>query len=343
MKRTCCIIILFFLVKGTLAQTLGGNAAFHFLVQSNNAQLSALGGVNVSNINNDVGMCFQNPALLRDEMHQQLSASFNSFVGGIKNYSLTSAFHLEKQHTNLSFGVNYFNYGTVTQTDASGNVLGDFRPADYVVQASASRSYQQHWWYGMTVKFASSNYGQYRSSGFAADVGVAYFDSSRHLQVSMVVKNIGTQLKSYDGSSSKEELPFDLEAGITKKLARAPIQFSLTAHHLQAFNIHYNDTLFRASEGDDVYGGNNTLLKIASHLVISAQIFLNNKLELTTGYNFLRRNDLNAYNQANGLNGFTLGLGVLLKKLHIRYATGFYQQTMFHQFSLNLNWKGTEL
>ncbi len=324
------------------AQTLGGATVFNFLNQPNAAQLSALGGINISNISNDIGLSFNNPALLRDNMQQQFSASFNNFLAGIKNSSLTSAFHADKINTNFAFGVNYFDYGNLPQTDAAGNVLGSFHPNDYVMQFSASHIYLQHFWYGMTFKYINSNYAQYKSNGIAFDIGVAYHDSASLFQASVLIKNLGTQLKTYDGSDKKSELPFDIEAGITKRLARAPIQFSLTAHHLQAFNIYYNDTTFNASEGGSLLN-NVTVDKIFSHLVLAAQFFISDKLEVTTGYNFLRRHDLNAYNQANGLNGLSLGLGVLLKKLHIHYATGFYQQNMFHQLSLNLNWKGTEL
>ncbi len=320
------------------AQTLGGNAVFNFLSQSNTAQLSALGGVNISTIGNDVGMAFHNPSLLRDGMHQQLSTSFNSFLAGIRNYSLSSAFHAEDMHTNFAVGANYFDYGNITQTDASGLVLGTFRPVDYVVQVSASRQYHERFWYGATLKYINSNYGQYRSSGVAVDLGLSYYDSVNQLQVSMVVKNMGTQLSTYDGSNRKEELPFDLQVGITKRLENAPFQFSLTAHHLQAFNTYYNDTSFRASEGDNSYANNTTVQKIFSHLVLSTQIFLNEKLEIDAGYNFQRRQDLNAFNVTSGLNGFTLGTAIMLKKLHIRYATGFYQSNLFHQLSLNLNW-----
>ena len=323
------------------AQTLGGNTVFNFLTQPNSTQLSALGGINVSNITNDVSMSFYNPALLRDNMHLQFNASFNNFLAGIKNSSITSAWHLQRSNTNLAVGINYFDYGSLAQTDAAGNVNGSFRPNDYVAQVSASHSYMERFWCGMTMKFASSSYGQYKSSGLAFDIGVAYYDSSSRWQASVLIKNLGTQLKNYDGSSGKEDLPFDLEAGITKRLAHAPLQFSLTAHHLQAFNIYYNDTTFNANEGDDrSLGKSLTLDKIVSHLVLSAQFFISDKLEVTGGYNFLRRHDLNAYNVSSGLNGFTLGAGFLLKKVHIRYATGFYQQNMFHQFSINLNWKG---
>ncbi len=86
MKRFLFLISIAFISK-LPAQTLGGNAVFNFLSQPNTAQLSALGGVNISSIGNDVGMSFQNPSLLRDGMHQQINTSFNSFLAGIRNYS----------------------------------------------------------------------------------------------------------------------------------------------------------------------------------------------------------------------------------------------------------------
>lgn len=338
MKRFLFFCLLIAQLLPASSQTLGGSSVFNFVNQPNTAQLSALGGINVSNITNDAGLSFHNPALLRDDMTGQVNASFNDFLAGIKNYSLVSAFHLNKAETNIAFGVNYFDYGTLPQTDPAGNILGSFHPNDYVVQLSASRQYKDNWWYGATFKFISSNYSQYKSSGIALDFGLAYYDSSNGLQASVVVKNMGTQLKTYDGSGTKEELPFDLQAGITKRLAKAPIQFSLTAHHLQQFNIYYNDTTFNSSEGNDQQNS-SVANKILTHLVLSTQIYIAEKIEVTGGYNFLRRKDLNGYNVTNGLNGFTLGLGVLLKKLNVRYATGFYQQNMFHQFSINFNWK----
>jgi len=108
---------------GLFAQTLGGNTVYNFVTQPNTAQLSALGGVNISNISNDVGMAFQNPALLRPAMQQQLNTAFNNFIAGIKNYSLTTAWYLNQSKTNVAIGINYFDYGILTQTDASGNVL----------------------------------------------------------------------------------------------------------------------------------------------------------------------------------------------------------------------------
>lgn len=339
MKRSLFIFTVF-LITRLPAQTLGGNAVFGFVQQPNCAQLSALGGVNISAIGNDVGMAFQNPSLLREGMSGQLSASFNSFLAGIRNYSATGALHLPDAKTTIALGANYFDYGTIAQTDAAGNVYGSFRPVDYLVQAMASRSYGERFRYGLTMKYIRSSYGQYRSSGLAFDFGIAYYDSAHKFQASVVVKNMGTQLSTYDGSGKKEELPFDLQAGVTRRLENAPFQFSLTMHHLQRFNTYYNDTSFRASEGEIGYTNNSGLQKIFSHVVLSTQVFLNEKLEIILGYHFQRRQDLNAYNISSGFNGFSFGTALLLHKLHIRYATGFYQSNMFHQLSLNMGWGG---
>ncbi len=327
-------------VTQSCAQTLGGNAVFSFLSQPNTAQLSALGGLNISSISNDVGMAFQNPSLLRNEMDQQINTSINAFFAGITQFNLTTAYHLAAPKINIGLGVQYLNYGTLTQTDAAGNVLGNFKPNDYVVQAMVSKQFAERFWLGSTAKFIQSNYGQYRASGIAMDIGLSYFDEANQIQASVVAKNMGTQLSTYNLNGVKEELPFDIQAGISKKLKNAPFQFSFTAHNLHRMNIYYNDTTFNNLEG---ISNPNGIQKVVGHMVLSVQAFLSDQLELNMGYNFQRRQDLNLYGTTSGLNGFTFGAGFLLRKLQIRYATGFYQQHMFHQFSMNFNLKGNPL
>jgi hypothetical protein len=57
---------------------------------------------------------------------------------------------------------------------------------------------------------------------------------------------MGFQLKTYAGE--QEDLPFDLQIGITKKLANAPLGFSITAQHLHQFNTLYSDEDFTFSK-----------------------------------------------------------------------------------------------
>jgi len=136
---TRIIISLLLLSVNTFAQTLGGNSVFNFLKLSNTPQLTALGGVNISQTSNDVGLAFNNPALLKPSMHTQMNAVFNDFYGGIKVYHLSVGYRNEKLNTNFSGGLNFFSYGNTTETDASGNIMGKFRPTDWVMQVAASR------------------------------------------------------------------------------------------------------------------------------------------------------------------------------------------------------------
>jgi hypothetical protein len=328
-------LLLTTLVKG---QTLGGNSVFNFLKLPNTPQLTGLGGVNVSQTSNDVGMAFTNPALLTAGMHTQMNAVFNSMYSGIATYHLSLGYHSPQLNTNFLWGLHYFSYGDLQQTDASGNVLGSLKPTDWVMQISASRSYLQKWNYGAALKFMNSNYGQYRSNGIAADVGVLFHDSATLFSASVVAKNMGFQLKQYT-EGSPEDLPFDLVAGISKRLQHAPFGFSITAHHLHQFDIRYNDTAFNNDNGFEPSnsGSQFTFDKIFRHFVIATQIYIGDYLEVSLGYNHLRRQELNIGNSGNGLNGFSMEVGALFKKIQIRYARAYYQNnTAYNQFGLNL-------
>ncbi len=319
------------------AQTIGGSSVFNFLKLPPTPQLTALGGVHVSAASSDIGLAMNNPALLKKEMHTQLHTVFNNFYAGINAYHVSFAYRHQKLKTNFGWGLTYFDYGKISETDPSGNVLGLLRPTDWVMQLSASRSYLQRWNYGASIKFISSSYGIYRSNGLALDAGILYTDSSNLFTASVVAKNMGFQLKQYAGTEA-EELPFDLQAGITKKLKEAPISFSFTAQHLHQFDIRYNDTVFNNENGlNQNKSGDFTFDKIFRHFVFAAQVFPAPQIEITLAYNHLRRQELNISNTTNGLNGFSVGAGLLVKKIQVRYARTYYQNnTAYNQLGLNL-------
>jgi hypothetical protein len=331
--------ILLFLYAGTAlhAQTLGGSNTYNFLRFPSSPQLAALGGINVAQHNNDLSLAFQNPAQLDASMHSQMVANFNSLYDGAKNYHWMQAYRNPKLKTNFAASVLFFGYGNSTQTDASGNILGSFNARDFVVQLSASREYLEKWKYGITAKYIASNYGLFRSNAIAADVGVLYKDSAKRLQIGLVAMNMGTQLKRYNESVA-EELPFDVVFGIFKQLAKAPIRFSLTAHHLHQFDILYNDTVFNNENGfRNPSSKKFTFDKLFQHFVFSTQLLIGERVEVTVGYNFLRRTELRINNVPNGLTGFSLGVGAVLPKLQIRYARSYFQNsTAYNQLGINL-------
>jgi hypothetical protein len=67
------------------------------------------------------------------------------------------------------------------------------------------------------------------------------------------------------------------------------------------------------------------------------QGFVGDKVELTLGYNFLRRSELGITNAANGMAGFSMGAGVMLKRMQVRYARSVYVNGLaYDQFGLNI-------
>src|SRR5687768_6687312 len=107
--RKLTVILLLLLNKTISAQTLGGTTVFNFLKVPNTPQLSALGGINVSQVSNDVGLAFNNPALLKPQMHSQMNAVFNDFYAGITSYHLSLGYYHQRLHTSFLWGLNYFN------------------------------------------------------------------------------------------------------------------------------------------------------------------------------------------------------------------------------------------
>lgn len=337
MVRLFFFLSTFFFSASLFSQTLGGKSAYNFLRFPASPQLSALGGINLSNQSNDLSLAFQNPAQLDSTMHTQMVANFNSLYSGVKNVHWMLAYRHPKLQTNFAAGILFFDYGTTQQTDAAGNILGNYKPSDFVVQLSASREYMNRWKYGVTIKYLASNYGIYRSSAIAADVGVLYRDSANLLQASVVAVNMGGQLKRYN-PAEPEELPFDLQVGISKRLAKAPVRFSVTAHHLHRFNIFFNDTLFNNDNG--ITNANSkkfTFNKLFQHFVFSTQILIGQRVEVTAAYNILRGKELKIYNSANGLTGFSLGVGMILPKLQLRYARTHLQNNIaYNQLGLTM-------
>lgn len=337
MIRILSIAVLLFFGLDLQAQTLGGKNAYNFLRFPASPQLAALGGLNVANLNNDLSLAFQNPALLDSAMHTQMTANFNSLYNGVKNYHWMLAYRHPKLKTNFAASVFFFDYGATTQTDASGNIMGSFKPTDFVLQVSASREYLSRWKYGVTLKLLSSNYGIARSSALAGDVGVVYRDSASRLQIGLVAMNMGGQLKRYS-PSVPEELPFDVVFGIFKQLEKAPLRFSFTAHHLNRFDILYNDTTFNNETGGRNSSSKKlTFEKLFQHFIFSTQLFIGQRIEITAGYNYLRRTELRISNVSNGLAGFSLGVGAILPKLQLRYARSYFQNTTaYNQIGINL-------
>jgi hypothetical protein len=332
--RSVFILLFGLQVINAKAQTLGGTTTYNFLKLPSSPALTAMGGVNASYVLEDAGLASNNPALLSKKLHSQVALSFNSFFAGVKAYHLSGSIHQEKLNTSFGGSVFYIDYGRTPQADAAGNVSGDFRPRDYVFQVSASRKYLERWGYGFQAKLIQSNYGQYHSTGLAFDFGLLYSDTANQVSFGVLAKNMGYQLSTYDGF--REDLPFDLQIGVTKKLSKAPLGFSLTAHQIHQWDLIYNDTLFNRE--NNFTAGSSSFSKFFNHIVLSTHVYAGKNLQFSIGYNRLRREELNLGSSGNGLNGFSAGFHAQFRKIQIQYSRAYFQRSYaYNQFGINLS------
>jgi len=277
----------------------------------------------------DLGLSMTNPSMLNEQMDGQMFIGIKPYFGGIQQYDLFGIKYFEQKNITTGWGVHYLDYGNIPMTDIAGNELGTMHPNDYALQFSAATNYIENFRIGSTLKLIHSNYGIYKSSGLAMDIGLTYVAPNKLSQASILLTNMGAQLAT---TGTKQALPFNIIVGWTKKLANAPIQFSLTADRLSVWNQSYYDANY-----GNVYGGSpaSSLQNVFNHLVLGTEFFVGEKVDFNLGYNFIRRYDLNIYNQANGLNGFSAGLGIKLDRIRLQYANSFFQFNPYHHFSLS--------
>ncbi len=321
-------VFVFCLPVFTNAQAVGGNAVYNFINLPYSAKTSALGGINISTIGNDLGLAMYNPALLSQDMDATIHLSVKPFYANIQQYDFSGVNYLPNKKIILGWGVHYLDYGTIPMTDIAGNEMGSFHPNDYAAQISAAMNYKQNFTIGTTLKFIQSNYGIYKSNGMALDIGLKYHSSNNLSQVSVLVNNMGVQFKSYQ---TQESLPFNIILGWSKKLENAPFQFSITAQKLSVWNNSYNDITFNNAEG---YKSPATMQNLFNHLVVASEIYLGEKFNINVGYNFIRRFDLNVQNQQNFLNGFSTGLNLIYNRMQFQYANSFFQKNAYHHFTV---------
>ena len=310
------------------AQTTAGNAIYNFLSLPYSAKITSLGGVNISSMGNDIGMAMYNPSLLLPTMDKTLTLSVKPYFAGIQQYDFINVNYWEKKKITWGTGVHYMNYGNINMTDFAGNEIGSMRPTDYAIQLSAASDYIKHFTIGATVKFIHSNYGMYKSSGIAMDIGLKYLSENQLNQGSILVSNMGAQ---FSNGKSKQELPFNIILGWSRKLENAPIQFSLTADRMSVWNNVYYDPVYAQAQGE---AAPNNLQNLINHLTVAAELYIGQQIDFDLGYNFIRRYDLNIQNQSNGLNGFATGLGIKLERVNFQYGTSFFQQNSYHHFTI---------
>ena len=228
------ILILFILLIFNLFSLFSqaGRGVYRFLDLPVSSRLAAIGGTNVSLRDNDVNFAFMNPALLTDETHGVIGLNMASYLADIKFGSAVYG-HNFGENNYTSFGVQYVDLGKFKGYDELGNYTEDFTAKDIALYISYARPLNEYFTVGATFKPIFSAYERYTSFGIAFDVGANY--TNEFFSAGLVFRNMGAQLKAYypdEQGQHREPLPFDIQLGMSKKFAHAPIRISGTLNNL---------------------------------------------------------------------------------------------------------------
>lgn len=328
-----------FLISQQLSAQTGGNNTFEFLNLPATARGAALGGNHISVLDNDINLSFQNPAVLNPEMKNSVSFNYAPYFADINFGYAVYGFEVKKAGM-LSAGMQFINYGNFDRTDETGNKTGTFSAAEYSFNIAWSKKLYEGIQAGVTLKTVYSKLESYNSTGVMADIGMHYQSPSNHFSAGLVIKNAGMQLSTYtDGN--REPLPFEIQAGFSYLMPKAPFRLSMTLSHLEKWNLGFINPDEQGKV--DPLTGDTTVLKVtfyekvSRHLTPAAEILITKNFNLRLAYNFMRRRDL-AFDSAKSISGLSFGIGFRVSRFHFSYALASYNAAgSSNHFSISTN------
>ena len=275
--------------------------AYNFLRLPVSAHAAAVGGDNVTIVEDDAALMFSNPALLSSVSDKTIGLNVMTYMAGATTASATFN-RTVGERASWAVSGQYMNYGKMRHTDANNNQLGEFSARDIAVAGYFSYMLNDRFAGGITAKFLTSHIGDYNSIGAGIDLGLNYYDPNHDWSLSVVAKNLGGQLKAYD--DEYDPMPIDIQIGASKRLAHTPLRVSATLVDLTHCNYHF-----------------------FNHLVLGVDASISQNFWLGLGYNFRRADEMEINTTEGGsthLAGFSVGAGLSLNRFKVNLAYGKY-------------------
>jgi hypothetical protein len=319
MKKKVLNLLLFIVIALPSFSQTGGDNIYEFLNLTHSGLVSSLGGTNVSLQGNNLNLAYHNPALLNSGMDKSLALNYVNYFAGI-NYGLAMYSRSYPGTGNFGAGLTYLNYGSFTETDASGTITGSFSAAEYALSLLYSRQIDSLFTIGLNFKPVISQLEKYTSIGFAFDIGASWHNRTNLFSAGLVIKNAGYQVTSYAGESH-QKLPFEIQAGISQQLTHAPFRFSLTLRHLEKFDLTYQYEKIASTGNNKI--SSDFLENSLRHVILGVELIPHKNFYLSAGYNYQRRKELEIESKVSTV-GFSWGFGINTSMLNIEFGRATY-------------------
>ena len=124
-KATYVILVLFLSVLAIPALAQEGSATYQILKLPASVRASALGGENISAIDDSPAAGWRNPALFSNVSDKSLGLDFMTFNSGSLYLGAQYVQAFGERHT-AAAGLSILNYGKMDETDETGQRIGSF-------------------------------------------------------------------------------------------------------------------------------------------------------------------------------------------------------------------------
>ncbi len=317
------LLVLPFFLSGQI----GGRLDYEALNLTTNPRSAALAGTTISLADGDISQFFTNPAVLDSTEAGDVFVHINPYFTDAASYTFSYGFNI-KNLESFAVGLNYINLGSFEKTNETGQVLGSFSAADYVISIGKAHKLGP-FVLGTNLKFVNSLIDTYSSSALAFDLG-GIFHVNKNWTIAMVFENMGFQLVN-DSELNPAELPFNVVLGTSFKPDYMPLRFTLTSVNLVNKNLSLDEQTSGRSTGavDDVL----------KRINIGTELLLSEHVHLLFGYNHKRKQELRLETLGGGA-GFSYGLMIKVKKIQLRFSRATYHAAGGSSFiSLQTNLK----
>lgn len=308
---TCLMV--FVLPSAMLAQD--GSNAYNYLNITSSSRIYALGGVNITAVEDELSVTDQNPALLGPEMNNQVLVDYMRYMGG-SNFAGLRYARAAGERGAWSAGLRYFGYGNMTAADEFGVVTGTFSPKDVNFSGTFSYDITGRLRGGIALKLLYSSYEAYSAFAVATDLGINYYNPDSEFSCSVVVANLGGQVKKFN--DTYDRLPIDVRLGIAKIFPGFPVRFSITAWNLTKWHLPYMET-GDGTSSEEMQVKDKFSSNLFRHLVFGFDFIPNERFYVALGYNYKTRTDMSTYSRSF-LSGFSLGAGMNMRRFNVGLA-----------------------
>ena len=276
---------------------------YNFLRLPVSAHAAARGGDNITIIEDDPTLTFNNPALLGSVSDKTMNLNFMTYMQGAVTGSASFS-RIVNDKASWAAMAQYVDYGKMKETDASNIQTGEFAARDIALSGAFSYLLAKNLMGGITAKFITSYIGQYNSIAVGVDLGLNYYNPESEWSFSAVARNLGGELKAYDEEYGK--MPLDVMIGASKRLGNSPLRLSASLVDLTHWDY-----------------------KFINHWVFGVDVLLGEQFYLAAGYNLRRANEMKIVtnDEEKGSShgaGISLGAGLQLERFKLQVAYGKY-------------------